>query len=130
MATRTDPNKRDKSPLPGTSRITRTLTRQTRQTENRSLTNPDDPPIEEEFADTVEEQVQTDTEGPIRDTAFPVYKLLRKQHMRLTTAKHHVDFLTRLRGNHQVPKGLKPRTTTTTTSIYVFDHHIYNHVFR
>ena len=48
---------------------------------------------------------------------FPTYKLYRRQHLKLSTARHHVEFLTTLRTNHQAPKGLKPKVTTTTTEL-------------
>lgn len=124
MATQVEPQERDISPSTGNPRQRRTQnTRNTRSKENRTGRNRN----EEEPSEDIEEQAgtvtepqpgpSTDNDGPIRNIAFPTYKLLRRQHMKLTTATHHAQFLKNLQENHQVPKGLKPKVTVTTAEL-------------
>ena len=119
MASQTDPRRREVSPdqrRSARNKTTNSKSRDTKDTpdqeEERIRTNPT---IVIQEANTEENEV--DQEGPIRNTAFPTYKLYRKQHMKITNAKHHVEFLSNLRDNHQVPKGLKPKVTVTTTEL-------------
>lgn len=122
MDTQDNPDSRDSSPNPGNSRTTRQQKSRTRRDETKKSTKPSNElNIEEETEDrqTPEPQVEEtiDFEGPIRNVAFPTYKLLRRQHLKLTTARHHVEFLSTLKSKNQAPKGLKPKTTLTTTEL-------------
>jgi hypothetical protein len=58
-----------------------------------------------------------DTDGPMRNIVFPIYKLLRRQNTKLVVAQHHRTFLEKLREQNQAPKGLKVKVATTTVEL-------------
>jgi hypothetical protein len=121
MDTRTDLRRRELSP--DSRRSTRNTKNRERSRENRQTTEADEgttstttPTLEVPQAN-INEDSDVEQDGPIRSTTFPMYKLYRRLNMKLTSAKHHLQFLSNLRENHQVPKGLKPKATVTTTEL-------------
>jgi hypothetical protein len=119
MDTRTDLRRREPSP---DRRSTRNQKNRERSKENRPNTEVDEGTtitvhtLEVPQTSTADDS-DVDQDGPIRNTTFPMYKLYRRLNMKLTSAKHHLQFLTNLKENHQVPKGLKPKVTVTTTEL-------------
>ena len=120
MATQTNPETRDTSPpQPGGSKQRRTPNpRTTRQTGTNKNKTRDEADIEV-VPETLEPQGPSTEpyEGPIKTAAFPIYKLYRRQHVKLTTARHHAEFLSQLKAKNQIPKGLKPKVTVTNAEL-------------
>lgn len=117
-----NPAERDNPPSTSGNKQTKRLQpepRKTRaQSRDRNATNRAPDKNNPEPIETIADDEPTDTlDGPIRNTVFPTYKLFRKQHLALTGAEHHMEFLTKLHQNQQVPKGLKPKVTTTTVEL-------------
>ena len=125
MESQASSKKRDTTPNPGTrlttgQQTTRSRSRENRNATNKNLPNTDDdqqPNTSDQSAPTGGTDTEDNQEGPIRNIVFPTYKLYRRQNVKLSTAKHHVDFLTTLINNHQAPKGLKPKVTLTTAEL-------------
>lgn len=116
-----DTDQRDSTPTSGTSRTRRNQNTKRNKPETRNTRTRTEPTLDNDEHPTEEEQSTDDqddtTEGPIKNTIFPIYKLLRKHNLKIITAQHHKEYLTNLQQLERVPKGLKPKITTTTTEL-------------
>lgn len=111
------PAQRDFTPASGTpsKRVNTTPLQDDRNVRTRlELENINDVSKTKSLPQVSEEE---DTDGPIRNSVFPIYKLLRRQNSRLVVAEHHMNFLLKLCENKQAPKGLKIKVTTTTVEL-------------
>ena len=66
---------------------------------------------------TAEPTPPATTKQSMRTTIFPIFKSFRKLNNKLTTSNHHLEFLSTLKENGQVPRGLKIKTSTTTAEL-------------
>jgi len=102
------------SPLTEDERKTRQRTTTEQQgTPSHTALNTNNATSTEPPANEPENVDDNTTNIAINNQFFPTFKILRKLNNKLVTAQHHRTFLSNLKENGQVPKGLQVKTAPT-----------------